>query len=58
MAGLKARLAELQYLRAHPTAQLVAARESWEGQEDATKPPFNVARDKRTLEDWKKINEA
>ena len=58
MAGLKARIAELQYLRAHPTAALVAARESWEGQEDATKPPFNVARDKRTLDDWKKINEA
>ncbi|MDX1681223.1 MAG: DUF1549 domain-containing protein, partial [Akkermansiaceae bacterium] len=58
MSGLKDRLAELKYLRAHPTAELVAARESWEGQQDAGKAPFNVPRDKRILEDWKNLNEA
>lgn len=58
MAGLKARLAELHYLRAHPSAQLVAARESWEGQVDASKPPFSIPREKRILEDWKQINKA
>ena len=58
MSGLKKRLEELQYLRAHPSAEIVAARESWEKQQDESKPPFSIEREKRTLEDWKKINEA
>lgn len=58
MAGLKKRAEELRYLRAHPSAEIVAARESWEAQQDSSKAPFNVPREKRTLDQWDKINQA
>jgi len=58
MSALKERIAELQHLRLHPSAEFVAARELWEGSQDATKPPFNIPALERTAEQWDKVNQA
>lgn len=34
MAGISQRIFELQYLRSHPSSEIVAARESWEAQQE------------------------
>lgn len=58
MDGVKSRVEELRFLRSHPSAEIVAARESWEARQDASEPPFEVPREQRAPEHWKKINEA
>jgi hypothetical protein len=58
MAGLRQRISELEYLRAHPTPEIVAARESWEARQDITKSSvLSTPREERSLDDWKKVND-
>lgn len=56
IAGIGQRISELEFLRAHPSAEIVAARESWEEQ-GKRKEPLNTPPAQRTPEQWKKINE-
>jgi len=58
MSGVKDRISELEFLRAHPSAQIVAARESWEASGGATLPELKISAGQRSLDHWKKINEA
>ena len=61
MSGVKARIAELEYLKSHPSANIVKAREIWETQQ---KQPvsgplaaiLSIPRSQRTAAQWKTIN--
>lgn len=57
MAGLKRRIEELEFLKAHPSPEIVAARESWEANHDVTKSALSIPAPERTLEQWGKVNE-
>ncbi|MFK7850249.1 MAG: PSD1 and planctomycete cytochrome C domain-containing protein [Akkermansiaceae bacterium] len=57
MSGLRDRVAELEYLKAHPKAEIVAARESWEARQDGAQAPLSIPTSERTLEQWGKVNE-
>lgn len=57
MAGLRQRISELEFLRSHPSAEIVAARESWEAGQDITKSVLSTPRGERSQDDWKKIND-
>lgn len=62
MAGLKARLEELQHHRRHPLAPVVAARADWEKKQSPEPGPLADALDtpaeQRSHSHWNAINEA
>ncbi|QTN32751.1 DUF1553 domain-containing protein [Akkermansiaceae bacterium] len=58
MAGVGKRISELQYLRSHPSAEIVAARESWEATATAPRELLDIPRPERTHDHWKALNEA
>ena len=62
MAGLKARIAELEDHKLHPTAPVIKARAEWEAKQSPTEGPLAAALttspDQRTVDHWKTINEA
>ncbi|MDE0836652.1 MAG: DUF1549 domain-containing protein, partial [Akkermansiaceae bacterium] len=58
MPGIKQRIAELQFLRTHPSAEIVAARQSWEASATGSRELLDVPAAQRTPEQWKKINES
>ena len=62
MAGLKARIAELEYHKIHPTEPVIKARTEWEAKQSLSDGPLAAAlkipADQRTNEHWKTINDA
>jgi len=58
MGGIRQRVSELKFLRAHPSAEIIAARESWEASATVSREILDIPRPQRSLEQWKKINEA
>ena len=62
MAGLKARIAELEYHKIHPTEPVIKARSAWEAKQPRGEGPLaealQVPADQRTNEHWKTINAA
>ncbi len=58
MSGVKERISMLQYLAAHPSSEIIAARESWEASAGDSVPELKIAKANRSLDDWKKVNEA
>ena len=62
MAGLKARIAELEYHKIHPTEPVIKARTEWEAKQSLSDGPLaavlKIPADQRTNEHWKTINDA
>jgi hypothetical protein len=62
MAGLKARVAELEYHKLHPTAPVIKARAEWEAGQAPSDGPLAAAlttpAGQRTDDHWKTINDA
>jgi hypothetical protein len=64
MAGLRARIAELEYLQLHPTAPVVAARSAWEAKQTpapssaaALAEALALAPPQRQAAHWRALNE-
>lgn len=62
MAGLKARVAELQHHKLHPTEPVIKARAAWETKANPPAGPLAdalaVAAESRTADHWQTINDA
>jgi len=62
MAGLKARIAELEYLKLHPTERVSKARDEWAASQAASDgalaAALTTAPEERTAAQWNAINEA